>query len=65
MPPLLFAAAKAQLPLGSLRSRRLLLVTNQARRTEVRTNPTGKGGGGERERRKIKREREKAALIIG
>lgn len=55
------------MPLGSLQSRRLLLVTNQARRTEVRTNPTGKGGGGEREREKKnkEREREKAALIIG
>lgn len=43
-------------------------MTNQASKTEVRTNPTRKGGaeGGEKERKKNKeRERKKAALIIG
>ena len=58
--------AKAMLTLGKLQCRRLLLVTNQASRTEVRTNSTWEGGWGKRERKKNKdRERKKAALIIG
>lgn len=54
--------AKARLTLGSLQSGRLLLVTNEARRTEVRTNSTAEGSGGKERERKIKTENERKPL---
>lgn len=67
-PELCPAPAKARFTRGQLQSILLPPVTNQASKTEVRTNPTREGGaeGGKKERKKNKeRERKKAALIIG
>lgn len=47
----------ARFTVRKLQSRELLLMTNRASRTEVRTNPTRRGGGGEREKKKEKKEK--------